>query len=348
MEQHGYPPLLLDLESQDQLDHVLFLFRKRGRWGTIARSRDAGLHGRKPVFRTIRHLVMSYVDPYVDGKARVIGYGVADLRTLVKCDWRLSAKNVKEVERALIVMPHKTIRTSERRHQAILRQFQAFRKKHPDKPATFYSNRTFGCKKSEDQFQRELNLAGSSRGVIDDAETRTAQNVHGQPEVHQVEGVEELGAELQGGGLGPRAAAQRGVFDQSHVEIVIIRATEGVSSQGSEAALVGSGAARNVNGDGKEGGVVGAPAEVVLPNRASSGEVRNRDLIGPVRPRRSHAGLLNPGINRKRRAGGEGRNVEDLPALESSFFPKGRRKSTRSQRQDLNDAGRKRLSYVKG
>jgi hypothetical protein len=67
MEQHGYPPLLLDLESQDQLDHVLFLFKKRGRWGTIARSRDAGLHGRKPVFRTIRHLVMSYVAPYIDG-----------------------------------------------------------------------------------------------------------------------------------------------------------------------------------------------------------------------------------------------------------------------------------------
>jgi hypothetical protein len=29
LEQHGYPPLLLDLESQDQLDHVLFLFRQR-------------------------------------------------------------------------------------------------------------------------------------------------------------------------------------------------------------------------------------------------------------------------------------------------------------------------------
>src|SRR5208282_4249867 len=141
MEQHDYPPLLLDLESQDQLDHVLFLFQKRGRWGTVARSRDAGLHGRKPVFRTIRDLVMSYVDPYVDGSGRIMGYGLADLRTLVKCDWRLSAENVKEVERALIKMPHKPIRTSDRRYRAILRQFQAFRKKHPDKPATFYSNR---------------------------------------------------------------------------------------------------------------------------------------------------------------------------------------------------------------
>jgi len=141
MEQHGYPPLLMDLESQDQLDHVLFLFQENGRWGTIARSRDAGLHGRKPVFRTIRHLVMSYVDPYVDGVARVVGYGVADLRTLVKCDWRLSTKFVKEVERALIVMPHKSIQTSERRHQKILRQFQAFRKKYPAEPVTFYSTR---------------------------------------------------------------------------------------------------------------------------------------------------------------------------------------------------------------
>jgi hypothetical protein len=141
MEQHGFPPLLLDLESQDQLDHVLFLFKKNARWGTIARSRDAGLHGRKPIFRTIRDLVMSYVDPYIDGVARVVGYGVADLRTLVKCDWRLSAKNVKEVERALIKMPHKPLKTSDRNYQIILQQFQEFRQKHPGEPVTFYSNR---------------------------------------------------------------------------------------------------------------------------------------------------------------------------------------------------------------
>ena len=143
MEQHGYPPLLLDIESQDKLDHVLFLFQKGGRWGTVARSRDAGLHGRKPVFRTIRHLVMSYVDPYVDGVARVVGYGVADLRTLVKCNWRLSTRYVKEVERALVKMSHKSLKTSDRRHQIILRQFKAFRRQNPTEPATFYSNRNF-------------------------------------------------------------------------------------------------------------------------------------------------------------------------------------------------------------
>ena len=45
LEQHGYPPLILSIESADYLDHVLFLYRHRGRWGTIARSRDPGLHG---------------------------------------------------------------------------------------------------------------------------------------------------------------------------------------------------------------------------------------------------------------------------------------------------------------
>src|SRR6267378_6969863 len=56
LEQHGYPPLLLDLESQDLLDHVLFVFQEDGRWGSIARSRDFGLTGRRPVFRSLRDL----------------------------------------------------------------------------------------------------------------------------------------------------------------------------------------------------------------------------------------------------------------------------------------------------
>ena len=141
LEQHGYPPLLLDLESRDLLDHVLFLFRHRGRYGTVARSRDAGLHGRKPVFRTLRQLVMSYVDPYVDGSGRITGYGVFDLRSLRRCDWRLSRRNVWAVVRALIKLPHKKLRTSDRRYRAVLRQFQTFKKRYPDRPVTFYSNR---------------------------------------------------------------------------------------------------------------------------------------------------------------------------------------------------------------
>src|ERR1041385_2943751 len=41
LEQHGYPPLVLGLESGDLLDHGIFVSKHRGRWGSVARSRDA-------------------------------------------------------------------------------------------------------------------------------------------------------------------------------------------------------------------------------------------------------------------------------------------------------------------
>ena len=52
LEQHGYPPLVLSFESIDHLDHVIFVYRTATGWGSVARSRDPGLHGRRPVFTT--------------------------------------------------------------------------------------------------------------------------------------------------------------------------------------------------------------------------------------------------------------------------------------------------------
>src|ERR1044072_7031297 len=46
LEQHGYPPLVLSLESIDHLDHVIFVYRHRGRLASIARSRAPGPPGR--------------------------------------------------------------------------------------------------------------------------------------------------------------------------------------------------------------------------------------------------------------------------------------------------------------
>lgn len=141
LEQHGYPPLLLDLESKDNLDHVVYAFRQRGRWGAVGQSRDLRLQGRKPLYRTLRHLVMSYVDPYVDGKGRIIGYGLADLRTLVKTDWRFSLRNMWSVEEALIQMPHRKLKSSNRRYRQVLRRYLAFKERYPHRQVTFYSNR---------------------------------------------------------------------------------------------------------------------------------------------------------------------------------------------------------------
>ena len=84
---------------------------------------------------------MSYADPYVDFTGRIVGYGVADLRTLVKVDWRLSERNVWAVQKALVAMPHFKIGTSDRRYHSMHSKFISFKKKFPDRPVTFYSNR---------------------------------------------------------------------------------------------------------------------------------------------------------------------------------------------------------------
>ena len=129
LEQHGYPPTVLSFESIDKLDHVIFAFRHRGRWGSVARSRDPGLHGRKPVFPTARALALSYVDPYVDLTGRVVGYAVVDLRVLGDYDWRLSEQNVWKVERMLLDWPHHRIHSSNRRINGLRRRYRAFRRR---------------------------------------------------------------------------------------------------------------------------------------------------------------------------------------------------------------------------
>jgi hypothetical protein len=62
----GFPPLLLDLEAVQDTDHVLAVYRVRGHWGAIAKSNFAGLRYREPVHRSLRELVMSYFEGYIN------------------------------------------------------------------------------------------------------------------------------------------------------------------------------------------------------------------------------------------------------------------------------------------
>jgi hypothetical protein len=142
LEQHGYPPLVLSFESIDQLDHVLFVYQQRGRWGSIARSRDPGLHGRKPVFTTPRALALSYFDPYVDLTGCVTGYAIVDLaREMGRYEWRLAAPNIWKVERMLLEFPHRRIRSSVARVDRLRARYRAYRAAHPGSKPTFYPGR---------------------------------------------------------------------------------------------------------------------------------------------------------------------------------------------------------------
>ena len=134
LEQHGYPPLLMGLESADMLDHVIFIYRHRGRWGSVARSRDPGLHGRKAVFRSPRALAESYFDPYIDYTGRVTGYSVVDLKVMGSFDWRFSRRNLWAVEKMLLKLPHRKIVRSGQRVRRERKKYRDYLAKYKKKP----------------------------------------------------------------------------------------------------------------------------------------------------------------------------------------------------------------------
>jgi len=160
LEQHGYPPLVISFESIDELDHVIFVYQhpKRGltsasstgvrprggvrpSWGSVARSRDPGLHGRKPVFATPRALAASYVDTYVDLTGRITAFALVDLRVMGTYDWRLADRNVWKVERMLLETKHQPLRMPEARFRDFRARYRAFKALHPDRKPLFYEGR---------------------------------------------------------------------------------------------------------------------------------------------------------------------------------------------------------------
>lgn len=142
LEHNGYPPLVMSLESQDNLDHVIFVYRANGRWGSVARSRDPGLHGRKPLFRTIRGLAYSYMDPYIDYTGRVLGYGVANLaEAMGRYDWRWSFENRWKVEQVLIDWPHVKLPSSTPRYRELKRRYRAYLAANHGRKPLYYRGR---------------------------------------------------------------------------------------------------------------------------------------------------------------------------------------------------------------
>ncbi len=106
---NGHRPLVMDLESVHDDDHVVALYRERGLWGGIAKSNFAGLRFRPPVYRTLRELALSYFADYYNlrGEYTLRAYSQAvDLSRLDRCQWMTAEEDVWCVAEALIAARH--------------------------------------------------------------------------------------------------------------------------------------------------------------------------------------------------------------------------------------------------
>ena len=133
LEAHGYPPLLMSLESSDQLDHVIFVYRKDGRWGSdrpLARSRPArplaGLRVAAGPGPELHGPVRGQ-----DGPPRGLGGG-RPARARAATTGASRPRNAWKVERWLIDYPHHKVHMPDRRyhewHERYLRYIARYRR----------------------------------------------------------------------------------------------------------------------------------------------------------------------------------------------------------------------------
>ncbi len=110
----GHEPLLMDMESFRDDDHVIAIFKVRGCWGAIAKSNYSGLRFREPVYRTLRELAMSYFEQYynLQGEKSLRAYSrPVNLRRFDKLGWETSEEDVWFVPEYLVQVAHTRILT---------------------------------------------------------------------------------------------------------------------------------------------------------------------------------------------------------------------------------------------
>jgi len=106
---NGRPPIIVDLEADNDDDHVLAVYRERGLWGSVATSKFSGLRFRAPVYRTIRELVMSYFEDYFnwDGDRTLRAYSrPLSLARFDRINWMTAEEDLWPVVEWLTVAHH--------------------------------------------------------------------------------------------------------------------------------------------------------------------------------------------------------------------------------------------------
>jgi hypothetical protein len=105
----GFAPLILDLEAEQDTDHVLAVFKSRGHWGAIGKSNFSGCRYREPVYRTVRELALSYFHVYFNlrGERTLRRFSQpVNLGRFDRHDWMTTEKPIWFIAEYLCDIPH--------------------------------------------------------------------------------------------------------------------------------------------------------------------------------------------------------------------------------------------------
>jgi hypothetical protein len=110
----GEPALLLDMRSVRDDDHVITLFRRRNRFGAVAKSNVVGLRYREPVYRSLRELVMSFFEYYynLEGEKSLRSYSLpVNMKQFDRHDWTTRDETMEQIATKLDTIRHVPIMT---------------------------------------------------------------------------------------------------------------------------------------------------------------------------------------------------------------------------------------------
>lgn len=107
----GERPLLLDLKTDNDDDHVVALFRQKSGWGALSKTNHAVLRYRDPVYKTVRELAMSYFNEYFTdaGEKTLRSYSRPFGLLRYGDKWLTARKNLWHIPSELDLSPHTVI-----------------------------------------------------------------------------------------------------------------------------------------------------------------------------------------------------------------------------------------------
>lgn len=104
---HGEPPLIMNLSpryGRDDVDHVVTLYKRNGRWGAISKTNHACLRFRDPIYLSPRELVCSYFHEWfinATGEKVLEQYSEPLNLSRLGTDWLTTEKDLWEIDDAL-------------------------------------------------------------------------------------------------------------------------------------------------------------------------------------------------------------------------------------------------------
>ncbi len=105
----GHKPLLVDMKSFNDDDHVIAVFREDRHWGAVAKSNFTSLRYREPVYRSLRELIMSYFDFYfnINGDKSLRSYSLPlDLTVFDNRNWTTTDDDLEYIGDRLEKLHH--------------------------------------------------------------------------------------------------------------------------------------------------------------------------------------------------------------------------------------------------